>query len=64
MASAVRKMHHRAKMPFTDVSAMRALYASWKTAGSNKGYGSLAALFKCGESTARDIITLRTRVLS
>jgi len=56
------KKHHRAKLDFAQVKDMRNVYENWKKAGSRKGYESLADLFQCGVSTARDIVTYRTRV--
>lgn len=53
--------HHKAELSDADVRGMRALYAEWKKKGWRKGYGTLAAIFGCGDSTARDIITYRTR---
>lgn len=55
------KQHHRAKLDANQVKDMRNLYQSWQKAGSRKGYGALAEIFGCGVSTARDIITYRTR---
>lgn len=54
--------HQKAKLTDAQVKDMRQLYQSWKAAGSRKGYSTLAEIFKCGESTARDIVTYRTRV--
>lgn len=54
--------HHNANLTDEQVKDMRRLYAGWKDAGSRKGYPTLAAIFKCGESTARDIVTYRTRI--
>lgn len=48
--------HHRAKMDDATVRQLRALYAS--KAG---GYRVLARRFGCGQSTVRDIVTMRTR---
>lgn len=56
------KIHHRAKLPTAEVDAMRTLYDWLKTSGKRIGYGELSKAFLCGESTARDIITCRTRV--
>lgn len=57
----MKKLHHRAKLTNEQVMDMRQLYMAWKKARSNKGYGHLAELFNCGQSTARDIVTYRTR---
>lgn len=54
--------HHNASLSNDQVKDMRQLYQSWKAAGSRKGYPTLAEIFRCGESTARDIVTYRTRV--
>mgnify|MGYP006913204376 CR=1 FL=1 len=53
--------HHRAKLTSAQVAEMRAVYAGWKHEGDRRGYGALAKLYGCGLSTARDVITLRTR---
>lgn len=53
--------NHNASLTDEQVRDMRQLYASWKQARSNKGYGTLAEIFGCGQSTARDICTYRTR---
>lgn len=53
--------HHNATLTDAQVIDMRQLYQSWKAASSRKGYASLADLFGCGVSTARDICTYRTR---
>ena len=53
--------HHRSKLTSEQVRDMRKLYAEWRVSGSRKGYGHLADLFGCGASTARDIVTFRTR---
>ena len=50
------KPHHRAKLSNWQVREMRAAYIPWV-----RGYGFLARQFGCGESTARDICTYRTR---
>lgn len=55
------KLHHNAKLSTEQVRDMRKLYESWKQAGVRKGYGYLATIFNCGESTARDIVQYRTR---
>lgn len=49
-------MHHRAKLTSDQVRQMRALYQPYV-----RGYRALAQMFRCGESTARDICTYRTR---
>lgn len=49
--------HHRAKLTTEQVKEMRALR---ETTGAS--YAALAAQFGCGESTARDIVTYRTRI--
>jgi len=41
---------------------MRATYTTWKEEGKHKGYEALAKVFGCGVSTARDIVTYRTRI--
>lgn len=48
--------HQRAKLSDAQVDRMRRLYRPGVV-----GYKSLASLFGCGESTARDICTYRTR---
>lgn len=53
--------HHRARLTDSQVRDMRSIYAEWKAKKVRKGYATLAAIFGCGESTARDIITFRTR---
>ena len=53
--------HHRAKLTSAQVAEMRAVYAGWKQDGDPRGYGTLAKLYSCSQSTARDVITLRTR---
>ncbi len=53
--------HHRARLSDDQVREMRRLYEDWKANGLRKGYATLAAIFGCGESTARDIVTYRTR---
>ena len=57
----VGEWHHRAKLPDEAVRRMRAKYAEWKVRSELKGYRLLARIFGCGVSTARDIVTLRTR---
>lgn len=54
--------HHNAKLTDEQVKDMRELYESWKEAGANKGYGTLAEIFGCSMWTARDICTYRTRI--
>ena len=51
--------HHRAKLTDAQVSEIRAL--NQRKVG-RKGYGLLAIIFSCGESTIRDICTYRTRI--
>jgi hypothetical protein len=53
----MRKQHHKAKLPFTAVKAMRAAHLPYVV-----GYKKLAKQFGCAESTARDICTFRTRM--
>lgn len=53
--------HHKAKLTDEQVRDMRQLYQGWKEQGANKGYETLATIFGCGISTARDICTYRTR---
>lgn len=53
--------HHNAKLTDDQVKAMRVIYATWKERGLRKGYRHAAKLFMCGVSTARDILTYRTR---
>lgn len=53
--------HHKAKLTDDMVREMRDIYERWKAVGAAKGYGTLALIFGCGESTARDIVTYRTR---
>lgn len=60
----MKKKHHRAKLDFSQVQDMRNVYEKWKAAGANKGYEALAIIFGCGVSTARDIVTYRTRAIS
>jgi len=49
--------HQRAKLTTDQVNQMRSLR---ETTGAS--YAALAAKFGCGESTARDIVTYRTRI--
>jgi hypothetical protein len=51
-------MHHRAKLTNEQVKQMRAEYMAYIL-----GYGYLAKKYGCGESTVRDIVTYRTRML-
>lgn len=51
----IGECHPRARLPDADVRLMRALHAQ------GLGYRRLAAKFECGVSTARDIVTYRTR---
>ena len=53
--------HHRAKLPDEKVREMRSIWHRWEQAGSDKGYGTIAALFGISQWTARDIVTYRTR---
>ena len=55
------QLHHNARLTDDQVKAMRVLYKGWKDRGLRRGYGHAAKLFGCGESTARDILTYRTR---
>jgi hypothetical protein len=48
--------HQKAKLTTPQVHEMRALYQTGRL-----GYGSLAEIFNCGESTVRDIVKYRTR---
>mgnify|MGYP001600771486 CR=1 FL=1 len=57
----VGEWHQRAKLTDETVRRMREKYADWKARGEIKGYRLLARIFGCGVSTARDIVTLRTR---
>ena len=50
-------MHHRAKLPFETVQAIRRMHAT-----GTIGYVLLAKAHKTGVSTIRDIVTYRTRV--
>lgn len=51
-------MHHRAKLSFETVLTIRKVYAT-----GTIGYALLSRAFKCGESTIRDIVNYRTRVI-
>lgn len=53
--------HFMARIPDAVVREMREIYASWKAAGSWKGYGELAKIFGVSMWTVRDIVTYRTR---
>lgn len=53
----VGECHQHAKLTDDQVRAMRKLHAE------GFGYRKLARLYGCGESTARDICTYRTRPL-
>lgn len=53
--------HHNAKLTDDQVKAMRVIYAGWKERKLSRGYRHAAKLFQCGVSTARDILTYRTR---
>jgi hypothetical protein len=50
-------MHHRSILSADQVRAMRKMYKPYVV-----GYTELARHFGCGISTARDIVTYRTRV--
>ena len=50
-------IHHRAKLSDSAVLSMRKEYLAYV-----RGYGYLAKKYGCGESTARDICTYRTRI--
>jgi len=54
----VGESHQRAKLTDAQVREMRSLHGR---ARAPLGYGALAKRFNCGESTARDICTFRTR---
>lgn len=47
--------HYRARLSDDQVREMRRLYEDWKAKGLRKGYATLADIFGCGESTARDM---------
>lgn len=51
--------HQRAKLTTEQVKEMRAMREA-----TGASYATLAAQFECGESTARDIVTYRTRISS
>ena len=48
--------HQRAKLTTDQVKEMRSIREA-----TGASYATLAAQFGCGESTARDIVTYRTR---
>ena len=52
------------RVSFETVKEMRDMYFRWQAEGANKGYQTLANIFGCGVSTARDICTFRTRISS
>ena len=52
----VGEWHHRARLSDVQVRAMRETYRFGLA-----GYRRLARIYGCGQSTARDIVTLRTR---
>jgi len=52
----VGESHQRAKLTDEQIKQMREMYVPGKV-----GYETLAQRFGCGVSTARDIITMRTR---
>lgn len=58
----VGECHQRAKLSDEKVRQMRETYQTWKEEGKHKGYEALAKVFGCGVSTARDIVTYRTRI--
>ena len=53
------KRHHKAKLTTEDVDLMRQCY---EIGGFT--YKKLAEKFDCGESTVRDIVKYRTRLIS
>lgn len=56
--------HQNARLTDAQVRRMRKDYereASRAGTGGGGGYGTMAKRYGCGESTARDIITYRTR---
>lgn len=53
--------HPRARLSDDQVREMRQTYESWKHSGDRRGYLALSRLYGCSASTARDIITYRTR---
>ena len=50
------KSHHMARLTDAQVRAIRADHAAGKG-----GYPKLSKVYQCGESTIRDIVTMRTR---
>lgn len=52
--------HFRARLNTTSVLEIRSLYASWKAAGSHKGYAELGDMFGVDWSTIRDVVKRRT----
>lgn len=54
--------HHKTKLSDAQVKSMRNTYAKWQDEEKRMGYESLAKLYGCGVSTARDIVTYRTRI--
>lgn len=52
----VGECHQRAKLSDEQIRQMREMYVPGKV-----GYVRLARQFGCGESTARDILTFKTR---
>lgn len=61
----IGQAHHNAKLTDEQVKRMRTIHASneGKTGKYDRiGYESLAEMFCCGVSTARDICTCRTRI--
>lgn len=62
MSHARGQSHFRATLSDVQVREMRATYTTWKEEGKHKGYEALAKVFGCGVSTARDIVTYRTRI--
>jgi len=55
------QQHHNATLSDDQVKAMRVIYKGWKERKLRRGYRHMAKLFNCGVSTARDILTYRTR---
>lgn len=53
--------HPNATISDAQVRELRQLWASWKAAGSRKGYCEIAYVFGISFSTARNIILGRTR---
>lgn len=52
--------HFRAKLNADKVREIRSLYASWKAAGSRKGYAELGEMFGVEWSTIRDAVARKT----